>query len=762
MNIDVIVGSTHGIGFAAVCRLLESGRTVIGCASSMLDPRGAELEAKYPCYRHYFVDVSDEEAVKDFFSAVSSLGYSVRMLLNCAGVGFARRDSKDLCSSDAERVLKVNTLGTAYILKYGQKVMCSDGVFMVCGSIASCVTGTGADAVYGASKAAIKPLLMNAAVEEDNTSRAFVYLNLGYIETRMTCNDDKQVWVRITPYAQVGTPQETADFVIHIVENCKPGYSEAEMIGGGYPVPYSRSKRHKVRSAGVQLMINSLPNKYGCGSFGSEAFRMIDELCASGLTHILLLPFNQTGFMNSPYSALSSISGSINLISPEFLYADGLLSSHEHAALLNFSEFTDYESCCLNRPVMLKQAHKHFKARGDSEELKHFGAFCEANKEWLDDFAVFMSAKYKYGRLQWQKWPDKKLRAHNLDAVERYVHENQDDVEAWKFSQFIFYEQFAAFRNYANENGIDIIGDIPFYVCADSSDVWGHRDLFSVDPNTGEIVEAGGIPNRNAPDTNWGVPVHMWDVQKADGFKWWRKRIRFFAGIMDGLRIDHSLGMLRYYAIPSDGSTPLWRDGPDVPDGAFSRMIAYEAARYDTDVIAEDLGQIPQGLRERIDELGFCGTRIIQYAFSNKYFAHSHHLPMMLSENRMIFTGTHDNPPLREFLRGKTDSELAYMMYMLNTRDRRSLHWLLIRAAYESAARYCTIPVQDFLELGMEACLVNRRDFGMSWLWRMKNFTRFHSLNRRLRAISILSGRIQSTEEESFEALEYILGGEEQ
>lgn len=759
MNVYVIAGSTHGIGYALARRLLEEGMTVFGCAGSKDDSRGSEMQKKYHGYHHFIADVSDEEKVREFFSLIESEGHRVKLVIDCAGTGFAPRISSELCASEAMRVLSVNTLGCAYILKYSQKVMTSDAAFLVCGSVASDMPGTGADAVYGASKAALRPLLMSASLEEGNAGRAFVYLKLGYIETRMTACDDKKEWLRKTPYGQAGSPEETAELILG--RTYKPGYSEHEIIGGGYDEhEHIKPGKKFSRSAGVLIALTSLPNKYGCGSLGSESLSLIDELYASGFTHVLLLPLNQTGFMNSPYSALSSMSGSINLISPEMLYADALLSKQEHTALLNFSEHADYESCCINRPVMIMQAYRRFKERGVKSEHERFILFCEKNKYWLDDYAVFMSAKYKWGRVQWQKWPDESLRAHDYDSVSRYMHDNQEDIALWKFSQFIFYDQFAAFRNYANYNGIKIICDIPFYVCADSSDVWAHRELFNVDPETGNIIESGGIPNRDGSITDWGVPTFKWDVHKDDGFKWWRMRIRFFSEISDGIRLDHSLGMLKYYAIPSDGGTPAWKDGPDVPDGEFSRMTANEASRNSADVIAEDLGKIPPGLRERIDELGFCGTRIMQYAFSNHYYAHSNHVPSALKENIMILTGTHDNMPLREFLREKDDSELSYMMYMLNVYERKNFHWAMIQAAYNSPARYCTIPVQDILELGNESCLVNRQCIGRSWLWRMKDFRKLHGLSKRLRAMAVLSGRLESTEQESSEALEYLLGEE--
>ena len=323
------------------------------------------------------------------------------------------------------------------------------------------------------------------------------------------------------------------------------------------------------------------------------------------------------------------------------------------------------------------------------------------------------------------------------------------------FSQFLFYRQLAELRQYANACGIRIIGDLPFYVCPDSADLWARRELFMVDALNGQVLQYGGIPNRNGADTNWGNPCCDWERQRADGFSWWRMRIRYFASVYDVLRIDHAVGLLHCYSIPSNGGRGSWQPGPDV-DGTFSQMIRNEADRSGADIIMEDLGEVPPGLRERISEMGFCCTRILQYAYSAKYFAHSSHLPMYMSEKTACFTGTHDNTPLRDFLEEKSDQDLEYMKYMLNVPFREDLHWALIRAAYDSPARYAIVPIQDLLELGQEACMVNREHFEKAWLWRMKDFEGLKALRRRLRAMAVLSGRLEADEETSRAAVKTV------
>ena len=734
---------------------------MIGCASSTNDPRGTEFEKSNKRYRHYIVDVSKESDVRKFFTEIKNFNIAISLIFNCAGTGFAPRIATEFCEVEAKRVLEVNLIGTAFILKYGLPVMEKNGTFVVCGSISADRAGTGADAMYGASKAGLRPLLRQVA--EENKETSFLYANLGYIETRMTATDDKNAWRSRTPYGKSGTPEETAKLLLQEIEShFGTGYFECEVIGGDYPTEKSNKKQDRTRKAGILLSVTSLPNAYSCGSFGSEAYEFIDALKIAAIRTWTMLPIQQTGYSNSPYMALSAIGGSLNLISPALLYEEGLLSEEEHTALLySGGNRVDYGECYVTRPKMIRQAYQRFFKQAKAMEKLQFYAFCEENREWLEDYAIYLSAKLHWGGKDWQSWPDEELRLHNKKAIERYYAENEADVNAMKFSQYIFFKQFTALRDYANEQGVQIVGDIPFYVGVDSADVWANRDLFAIDEK-GMVLEYGGIPNKNAPDTNWGCVCYNWKRHKEDGFAWWRQKIRFFSKLYDILRIDHAVGMFHYYAIPANGGRGVWKSGPDI-DGTFTQMIANEVARTGTDVIFEDLGEVPVGLRERIQELGFCGMRILQYSYSNKYFANSIHLPMYFTQNTMCFTGTHDNIPLATFLEEKKDEELGYLKYMLNLNfskySQQEIHWAMIREAYHATARYCTIPMQDFLELGVESCMVNREKLDDSWTWRMESLEEFYKLSKKLHSMAILSGRLSANEQESKIALDTLSRG---
>ena len=755
-EVCLVIGSTHGIGKALAEELLQNGRRVIGCASSAEDSRGAELERRWRRYQHHICDISSELDVKRLYTEIAQSGVKIRTIFNCAGIGFKPRASSDFRAAEGRRVLEVNTLGVSILLKYGIPLLDKEhGAFVVCGSVAADQAGTGADAMYGASKAALRPLLREVAAEPENKGISFLYCKLGYIQTRMTAADNPDSWRIHTRFGQPGTPQETAKLLLQMMTPHTPGYAEREILGGDY-LPRLSAKSPPTRKAGILLSVTSLPNPYACGNLGAEAYALADTLEEAGIQVWMMLPLNPTGISNSPYSALSSLAGSINLISPALLRKEGLLSQKEHDALLSSCKETNYGECYRTRPEMIRQAYRRFQKTKNTEMSAQFRAFRAKNQDWLMDFSVYMSAKDFWLGLPWQEWPDEALRNHDAEAVSMKKH--QPDVEAIAFSQFLFYRQLKALRRYANAHNVRLIGDIPFYVGPDSADVWAERELFQVDAHSGKVMEYAGIPNRNAPDTNWGNPCYNWERQRMDGFAWWRRRIRFFSEVYDALRIDHAVGLFQCYCIPADGTPSGWKPGPDT-DGAFSQMIANEAERAGTDIIMEDLGEVPSGLRKRIHELGFCGTRILQYAYSTKYFAHSSHLPMYQTENTMCLTGTHDNQPLSDFLMEKKEAELGYMKYMLNVASVGDLHWAMIRAAYSSPARYAVIPVQDILELGKESCMINRQHFERSWLWRMDGFAELRGLCPRLRAMAILNGRMDASEMDSVEALALLTKG---
>lgn len=774
MRSVIVFGDSHGIGYAASKAFLKAGYHVYGCASNREDPRGHELVMANKNWRHEYVDIAAEKQVESFLERTEQdIGGSPDAVLICAGLGYARRSVTEMDDREARRVMEVNLLGPAYVLKYSiPHLRKAGGMIAFCGSIAADTLDTGADWAYGATKAGAARLFQEAAADPKNNRIRFVEFRLGYIKTRMTAADDQTQWLRKTPYAQAGTPEEIAALMLKTVEDTSLGqYTKIERKGGGYPVKPPAFPK-PVRSAGMLMPVFSLPNAYGCGSLGPEARQFIDILVKGGFRYWMMLPLNTTGYGDSPYAPVSAMAGSVNLISPELLEKEGLLSENARQLLRKGEDSTrvDYGGCYRTRPQMLSDAYARFReGYAPMRVVSGYDRFCQENEFWLEDYATFMAIKLGHGGKAWWEWEEPGLRGYEPKALEEYRKAHEEDVAIWKFGQFLFYRQLETLRDYAHSRGVRLIGDIPHYIAADSVDVWGHREFFSVNSENGEITEYSGVPadDFEPNDRIWGTPTYQWENHKKDGFQWWRNRIRFQAQWFDGLRIDHVIGFLEYYAIPANGSTGVWKAGPDTPEtdeeGRILQAIQNEAMRYETEIIAEDLGiKIPKGLREQMDELGWSGMRVLQFAYKIKnkmYNIDSHHLPMYYSPNMMAFTGTHDNPPLMEFLNGKHDEELNYMKYMLlDTHDggndgndgsnngnlRRKLHWALILDGYRSVASYFTLPAQDALDLGPSGTMMVRMDYTRSWRWRMQNFDGLLGRCEKLRAMAHLSGRLSS------------------
>ena len=266
-KIAVIIGSTHGIGLACTKKFLDSGFKVIGCSRGITDDRGRDMEKTFPYYKHFYFNISDETAVKEFFSKIEKPS----IVLICAGIGISPTAIDNFNLSEIENVIKVNLIGAALVMKYAlPKMLDGFGCLALCGSIAADDPKSGADWSYSSSKAALIPLLKSATQDKRFEKISFLHFKLGFIETRMTVTDDKQAWLLKTPYAKVGNTSEIAEKIFSSIMNAMPGYSEISLIGGNLPDFYPKTKMVN-RSAGILAPIFSLPNSYACGTLGEES-----------------------------------------------------------------------------------------------------------------------------------------------------------------------------------------------------------------------------------------------------------------------------------------------------------------------------------------------------------------------------------------------------------------------------------------------------------------------------------------------------------
>ncbi len=438
------------------------------------------------------------------------------------------------------------------------------------------------------------------------------------------------------------------------------------------------------RKSGVLMHISSLPGDYSIGGFSDHARYFIDFLADCGFTYWQVLPLCMVDACNSPYKSYSAFAGNPYFIDPETLRRKGLVTGEELEA---YRQQTPY-SCEYGRLYHTRQQLLMTAARraGNREEIRRF----IRENPYLDSFCRFMALKAANGQKCWADWACETI--------------DEDILFMWQFIEYEFFSQWAEIRQYANQRGIRIIGDMPFYVSYDSVDVWGEKELFQLDASGRPASVAGVPPDYFAADGQlWGNPLYDWDKMKADGFRWWRDRLRHMLSLFDGVRIDHFRAAESYFSIPAGAATAReghWRPGPG---RSFVDML--NENRGDGLIIAEDLGEITDAVRELVDYSGFPGMRIFQFGFLDG--SDNPHLPHNYPHNCVAYTGTHDNNTLLGYVWELEDARrrdmLAYCGY--EDPDWNSGYDSILRTLFMSHAGTVILPIQDLLGYGSDTRL---------------------------------------------------------
>lgn len=468
------------------------------------------------------------------------------------------------------------------------------------------------------------------------------------------------------------------------------------------------------RGAGILLPISSLPSKYGIGTFGKEAYRFVDSLVEAQQTFWQVLPIGPTSFGDSPYQSFSAFAGNPYFIDLEYLVQEGLLKKEDIDSRSWGDDPADiaYATIFDNRFEVLRIAFKNSK-HADTEEYKEF---CEDNTYWLDDYSFYMALKCKFDNKEWSAWDDD-IKFREESALKKYQKELQEDIDFWKFCQFKFNQQWMELKEYANEKGIQIIGDIPLYVSMDSSDVWVHGRLFELDERKNPINVAGVPPDAfSETGQRWGNPLYDWDAMEKEDFSWWRERMKANAALYDVIRIDHFIGVVRYYRIPSDCPTAMegaWKKGPGKKlTDAITESIG------DAKIIAEDLGIVVQSVRDLMAETGWPGMKILQFGFgdtnTNNNLPHTY-----TNSNMLVYGGTHDNETLVGFFENVEEEDMEYAYKYLNVSSKEEVPEAIIRAAYASTADVAIMQMQDILGLDNSARMNLPSTVGQNWRWRL-------------------------------------------
>ncbi|MEW6085412.1 MAG: 4-alpha-glucanotransferase [Chloroflexota bacterium] len=494
------------------------------------------------------------------------------------------------------------------------------------------------------------------------------------------------------------------------------------------------------RSGGILLHPTSLPNPYGIGDLGPQAYRFVDWLASTGCKLWQILPLGPTGYGDSPYQCFSAFAGNPYLISPDGLIQDGLLTRDDlNDAPLFPASRVDFGLLIPWKLNLLLKAFARFPST--SKEFREgFEYFCARNVTWLDDFSLFMALKDSHRGNAWNTW-DESLRTREQSALDKARREFPNDILRHSFYQYLFFRQWDSLRKYANEKGIRIVGDAPIFVAYDSADVWSHPELFYLDESGNPTVVAGVPPDGFSPTGQlWGNPLYRWELHKESGYAWWLERIKFALKTVDILRLDHFRGFAGYYEIPAGDKTAEnghWVPGPGSDlfraiDSGLSDGLA--TAEINLPIIAEDLGLVTPDVIALLEEFQLPGMRVLQFGFSgpdNPFLPHNY------VENCVAYTGTHDNNTARGWFESTADEERQFALRYLDT-DGSNFAWDLIRAVWSSVAGIAVTPMQDVLNLGGEARMNFPSKLGGNWEWRMQAGDLNDSLAERLRELNWL------------------------
>lgn len=489
-----------------------------------------------------------------------------------------------------------------------------------------------------------------------------------------------------------------------------------------------------MRESGILMPVSSLPGPYGIGCFGAEALKFVDFLAAAGQHIWQLLPLSPTGYGDSPYQSCSAFAGNPYFIDLDALKADGLLT----AAQLKAEPWgtdplsVDYGTLYTSRYKVLRAAYAAWREK----YAGHFGcayyypddyyAFTLTNESWLNDYAMYMALKTANGMKSWAEWP-REYRLRDAGALAEFAAGQEEEIGFWKFLQYEFAVQWKKVKDYANEKGIKILGDIPIYVSADSVDAWVGGELFELDAQGGFARVAGCPPDYFSADGQlWGNPLYNWPYHKQTGYAWWVRRVRHALGIYDLLRIDHFRGFDTYWAIPAGSPTARtgkWENGP-----GMDLFRALEAALGKLPIIAEDLGDLVPSVRKLLADSTFPGMKVLQFAFGggdNEYLPHNH------VKNSVVYPGTHDNTTLTDWwvnaAPAKEKANAAAYLHLTPCKPTAkevaavrtdAARIALLRAALGSVADRAIIPMADWLGLGAKAHLNTPGKLGGNWAWR--------------------------------------------
>ncbi|WP_346696573.1 4-alpha-glucanotransferase [Thermophilibacter mediterraneus] len=469
-----------------------------------------------------------------------------------------------------------------------------------------------------------------------------------------------------------------------------------------------------MRSSGVLMPVTALPSPWGVGTMGAQARAFVDFLSDAGVSVWQVLPIVPTSYGDSPYQSFSTFAGNPYLIDLDDLAEEGLLCRDEYAGRDWGSDpaRVDYGALYRERFDVLRHAVRRL-GRDRAGEL---ASFCDRERAWLDDYALFMAAKDAHGGAPWHAWEDA-LRFRSPEGLAEAREALADEVRFWRGVQCLFFRQWDRLHDHARSRGVRIMGDLPFYVADDSADVWSHPEQFQLDESLRPREIAGVPPDGfSAIGQLWGNPLFAWDRMKADGYEWWTARIEAQLRLYDILRIDHFRGFDTYFAIPAGAVTAAdghWRRGPGIE---LFELLEKRMGRCE--IVAEDLGYLTDSVRALLAESGFPGMKVLEFAFDTRDGTGSEYLPYRYPTNCVAYVGTHDNDTALGWLESAPLDDAMLAREYLHLDPREGEGWGMMRAIWASAADLAVVQMQDLLGLGSEARINTPSTLGANWQWR--------------------------------------------
>lgn len=467
------------------------------------------------------------------------------------------------------------------------------------------------------------------------------------------------------------------------------------------------------RKSGILLHITSLPGDEGTGTLGKDAYLFVDFLENSKQTLWQILPLGQVGYGDSPYQCYSAFAGNIQLIDMEMLIEEGWLNKTDLVTPAFPKTKIDFEAARKWKLKLLQKAYYVFQ-KNTKPYIQEYFYFQYEHKWWLYDYTLFMALKDHFKSETWSNWPNE-IKFRKPESIEEYHKKLKEEIDFWMFTQWLFFRQWHRLKKYANEKGIEIMGDVPLYVSTDSSDVWANTDIFHLDKDLNPTY-VGGVPPDYFSKTGqlWGNPVFNWQRLEERQFDWWLERLRFNINMFNLVRIDHFRGLESYWSVLAGEKTAI--NGKWEAAKGFELLIKFRKDYGSLPFIAEDLGMITPEVEKLRDDLHLTGIKVLQFAFGSD--AKNMNLPHNYKPNFLVCTGTHDNDTTKGWMTSAKGKEKKMIRQYLGEPEQALQK--AIEMVWASTAKMAIMPLQDLLGLGTEARMNIPGTASGNWGWRFE------------------------------------------